>query len=198
MRRAQRDKKFDSDELSNLIARCVLQDQRALETLYSLTAGYLNTVAFRIVDDEDLSNEVLQEAFVQIWCKANSYQPHRANPLTWMASVVRYRAIDKLRHERRHQNQVSEPDGRCVVDTIASSHCVEQEYLRTRHSEQLNACLAKMDSKFTRSLELAYLYGYSREELGTALGANVNTVKSWLRRGSKMIKNALQESTANS
>ncbi|WP_317932243.1 RNA polymerase sigma factor [Halioxenophilus sp. WMMB6] len=68
---------MDNDELMDLLARCTLRDQKALERLYQKTAAYLNGVAYRILGSSDASNDVLQEAFVQIWENAASYQSGR-------------------------------------------------------------------------------------------------------------------------
>ena len=80
---------LDNEELENLLARCVLKDQAALEQLYQKTAAYLNAVAFRVLGSEEESNDVLQEAFLQIWDNAENFQAAKSNPLTWMASIVR-------------------------------------------------------------------------------------------------------------
>ena len=68
------------DELVALIARCALRDQAALKKLFDRLAPYLNAVAFRIVRSEDIANDVLQEAFLQVWQNAAAYRPDLAKP----------------------------------------------------------------------------------------------------------------------
>lgn len=183
---------LDNEELENLLARCALRDQLALEQLYQRTASYLNAVAYRMVGDSDTSNDVLQEAYVQIWDKASDYAPSMANPLTWMTSIVRYRAIDKLRKEKRHQNRPSAEEEDDILATTASGETQEEIHQKSRLSEQVAQCLKGMNEKFSKSVELAYLYGYSRDELAEVLKTNVNTVKSWLRRGAAKLKECLE------
>lgn len=183
---------MDNEELENLLARCALRDQKALEQLYQKTAAYLNRVAFNILGSADESDDVLQEAFIQIWDNAQSYASAKANPVTWMTSIVRYRAIDKLRLENRHQNRPHHEDEANVLMNIPSEQTAEGQYMHFRLNQQLQRCLELMNEKFKRSLELAYLYGYSREELADNLGANINTVKSWLNRGSKSLKQCME------
>ena len=183
---------LDNDELIDLLARCALRDQKALEQLYKKTAAYLNGVALRIVGTPDSSNEVLQEAFVQIWDNAATFAPAKANPLTWMCSIVRYRAIDKLRQEKRHRNR---PPADEEIDILLNTPGGEQQEAaqqRFRLNEYIQQCLEGMNDNFKQSVELAYLHGYSREELAETLGANVNTVKSWLRRGAANLKSCLE------
>ena len=108
-----------NEDLINLIARCSIKDQRAFKQLFEQVGSYLNAVAFRIVKSEALSNEVLQEAFIQIWNNASSYRPDIAKPLTWMTSIVRYRALDILEKEKKHHNAVS-GDMHDVLENIRS------------------------------------------------------------------------------
>src|SRR5688572_11780816 len=89
-------------ELETLLARCALRDTAAIKVLYDHLGGYFNVIAFRLLKSEDLSNDVLQEAFVQIWQNAGTYRADLATPLTWMTSIVRYRALDRLAKEKRH------------------------------------------------------------------------------------------------
>jgi RNA polymerase sigma-70 factor (ECF subfamily) len=183
---------LDNEVLVELLARCALRDQKALEALYQESAAYLNAVAYRIVGSTDISNEVLQESFIQIWNKASSYTPVLGKPSTWMTSIVRYRAIDKLKHEGRHQNRPYAEEENDILLNIPSEHTQEEVYNQFRLNKQLQACLNAMNDKFKKSVELAYLYGYSREELAEALGTNINTVKSWLKRGSARLKDCME------
>lgn len=184
---------MDNDVLVDLIARCALKDQRALEQLYDKTAGYLNAIAYRIVGSTDISNDVLQEAFVQIWDNASSYMPSKASPLTWMGSLVRYRAIDKLKQDQRHNQRPPTDEEEDILNTIASSESPDSNLQRHQMGLQISGCLKEMNDKFRRCVELAYLYGYSREELAEHLDSNINTVKSWLKRGSTKLKECLQQ-----
>lgn len=183
---------MDNEELMNLLARCALRDQKALELLYQKTAAYLNAVAYRIVGSTDSSNDVLQESFVQIWNNAKSYTPAQGNPTTWMTSIVRYRAIDKVRHEGRHQNRPHHEEEAKILLSTVNDDTQEEVYSRYRLNEQLKECLSAMNDKFKQSIELAYLYGYSREELAETLDTNINTVKSWLKRGSAQLKTCME------
>lgn len=184
---------MDNDELSDLLARCSLKDQKALEQLYEKVAPYLNGVAYRILGASDDSNDVLQEAFVQIWNNAANFNPAQANPLTWMSSIVRYRAIDKLRQEQRHVAQRPHQDSEAeILQSIPGAHTQEDIQQQFMLNKQLKKCLDLMNDKFRKSVELAYLYGYSREELAESLDTNVNTIKSWLHRGVAKLKLCLE------
>ncbi len=185
---------IDDSELETLIARCAIRDQKALKTLYDRTAPMLNHIAYQIVKSDEISNEVLQDAFVKIWQNASTYRPHLGKPLTWMCSIVRYRAIDCLRSESRHQQRPdAEEEAQALANTSGKrEHEPEIDTHLTQTRKSIHECLDNLDDKVKQCVELAYLYGYSREELAESLGAKVNTIKSWLYRGSERLRQCLE------
>lgn len=180
---------YQDDELINLIARCALRDQSALKQLFDQVSPYLNAVAWRILKSTDLSNEVLQEAFLQIWNNAGSYRPHLARPLTWMASITRYRALDRLDKEQRGKRNT-----RAIEDEedFPGGDEPEQNLDSSQLRFHLHQCLTTLGDNIKRSIELAYLHGYSREEIAQTLATNTNTVKSWLHRGAERLRLCLE------
>jgi RNA polymerase sigma-70 factor, ECF subfamily len=88
------------DSLAELLSRCARGDEPAFARLYRQTAPTLFSLLLRMVKRRDWAEEILQEAFVNIWHHAGDYQPHQSAPMTWMTSIVRYRALDWLRHRR--------------------------------------------------------------------------------------------------
>jgi len=178
------------DELINLIARCALRDQAALKRLFEQVGPYLNALAWRILKSRELSNEVLQEAFLQIWNNAASYRPHLARPLTWMASIARYRALDRLALETRIKDKfVANNED---MEDLPGGDEPEQTVGASQLRFHLHQCLTTLGDNIKRSIELAYLYGYSREEIAQQFATNTNTVKSWLHRGAERLKLCLE------
>jgi RNA polymerase sigma-70 factor, ECF subfamily len=187
----------NDDELITLIARCALRDQSALKTLFERVGPYLNAVAYRILRSNDMSNDVLQEAFLQIWTNAASYRPHLAKPLTWMASITRYRALDRLDHESRRQEKlVSDADATVLAEELSQFEPDEQlaSYQLRFH---LHECLVTLSGNIRESIELAYLQGYSRDEIAVKFNTNTNTVKSWLHRGAERLRLCLEAKQKN-
>ena len=186
------------DELASLISRCSLRDQAALNILYKKTAPFLNSVAYKILRSEALSNEALQDGFVQIWNNAASYRQDIAKPLTWMCSIVRYRALDKLQSEKKHNKHIDqqytndEDEDIEPLDRIPHKDTPEKDYAEGQSKAFINQCLESLNPSVRQSITLAYLQGYTREELAQTLGINMNTVKSWLRRGSERLKKCLE------
>lgn len=189
------------EELLGLIARCAIRDQLALKLLFDRLGPYLNAVAFRIVRHDEAASEVLQEAFLQIWENAASYRPHLAKPLTWMTSIIRYRALDRLDKEKRLSKRFVVTDQHDIldaVDTQNSQSGPEEEASRQQTSADIQGCLSQLNEKMSQSINLAYIHGYTREELAERFETNVNTIKSWLRRGSERLKQCLEAKIAAS
>lgn len=178
--------------LLKLLARCALRDQKALKQLYDQLGPWLNAVAFRIVKSAELSNDVLQEAFVQIWNNAATYRPDKARPLTWICSIVRYRALDRLEKERKHLDRLVDSDDVHALDNYADSQRPDDLVHADQVNEHLEDCLQNLGDRISTCIKLAYLYGYSREEIAEHYATGVNTVKSWLRRGAEKLKQCLE------
>lgn len=184
-------------ELETLLARCALRDTAALKALYERLGSYLNTIAFRLLKSEDLSNDALQEAFVQIWQKAGSYRPDLARPLTWMASIVRYRALDRLAKEKRHwERERVDDEDTALLDNISGGEEPEQLVHDHKVRGLISGCLEILSERNRLCVELAYLEGYSREELAERFNTNTNTVKSWLHRSAERLKGCLETKLA--
>lgn len=182
----------NDEELVALIARCAIRDQAALKQLFERLGGYLHAVAFRILRSEELSNEVLQDAFVQIWDNASSYRADLARPLTWMTSIVRYRALDQLARERKHSDRRLPNGDRDILDQLVGQDNPEGRAHNSEVQKFLQECLAALSERMRRSVLLAYLEGFSREDIAETFNTNTNTVKSWLHRGAERLRKCLE------
>ena len=99
-----------ADSLANLLARVALQERVAFERLYRDTSASLLGLAFGILGRRDRAEEVLQEAFMNVWYGAAGYNPTIASPMTWLINIVRNKAIDKLRSGRTERAVTGELD----------------------------------------------------------------------------------------
>ena len=181
------------DQLFNLIARCAIRDQKALEQLYREVSPYLNRVAYTILKSEDLSNDVLQEAFIQIWQNADQYRVDKAKPITWMTSIVRYRSLDRLAKEKRYNDRIiTDTEDDNTIEKLASNDRPEQSVMHSQDMDILEKCMDTLNDRTKESIQLAYLQGYSREDIAATYNISTNTVKSWLRRGAERLKLCLE------
>lgn len=175
-----------NESLSRLLVQCQLGDKHAFAQLYQQVAGRLNGIAYRITGNVDSANDVLQEAFIQIWKNRNQYQADKSSAFTWLVAIVRYRAYDRLRYDkRRHQQDTVEFDENNVfefqLDEI--TYFTQQLEVSTHTNQALTFCLSQLEQKQSQSILMAYIYGYSRKDISRYLDTPINTIKSWIRRG---------------
>jgi RNA polymerase sigma-70 factor, ECF subfamily len=176
-------------ELEQLLGRCAAQDPKALEQLYRRVAGVLLAVVMRILRQQDLAEDALQDVFVRIWLQSRQYDQIRGRPLAWMISIARYRAIDLMRAQRRAVPIVEEdlPPQLIASDAVPDS---SGESLRTQSA--LQRCLEILSAPQQRCLILAYQEGLSHEAVASSLGQPLGTVKSWIRRGLQSLRRCLE------
>jgi len=176
--------------LEELLAATARGDRRAFRQVYQLSGRWLFGIALRTVGRRELAEEVVQEAFVSIWRKAGQYRPERGEPLAWMTRIVRNRAIDRLRAERRTPREAAS------LDEIPEAWLADgaAEAAVAGHDERaLHGCLGKLKNDQRKSIVLAYYYGLTHEELAARLDAPLGTVKSWVRRGLLQLKDCLEQ-----
>jgi RNA polymerase sigma-70 factor (ECF subfamily) len=174
-------------ELVWLIGRVAAGDRAAFDDLYTATRAKLYGVILRILRRSDLAEEAMQDTYLRIWQAAGTYDPRKASPITWMATIARNRALDLARRRR----EVSLEDAPDAFEAAIE----EQDPLAAREfSEELRrvlACLGQLDKERQRLILLAYYDGWSREKLAEQFDAPVATVKTWLRRGLMTIRECL-------
>jgi RNA polymerase sigma-70 factor (ECF subfamily) len=173
----------DGLTLQVLLAGCARRDRDAFARLYRSTSRKLFGLALRIVGREAVAEEVLQEAYVQIWRDAERFDPAYGEAMTWMAGIVRHRAIDAVRRRRPEVSASGDDDARIPEPSEWPQHV---DALALRH------CLEELGPEQQRSITLAYYAGMTHVELSRALAAPVGTVKSWIRRGLVQLKGCLE------
>jgi RNA polymerase sigma-70 factor (ECF subfamily) len=173
------------DQLLTALSATARGDQTAFAALYRLAAPTLLGVALRVLGRRDAAEDVLQEAFLAIWDKAGLYQAERGAPLTWMAMVVRHRAIDRVRQERRRGEEgfASAEDAGDVPSSAEPADGATRDVL---------GCLNRLAAEPRRAIWLALQHGYTHEEVARRMDRPLGTVKSWIRRGMMDLKDCLE------
>jgi RNA polymerase sigma-70 factor (ECF subfamily) len=126
---------------------------------------------------------------VNIWRHAADYQAERGAPLTWMAAIVRHRALDILRRERRGS---AHEDLSAVENMPDSAPDPMMQTLLSAEARAIRNCLGALEERPQQCIILAFFHGYTHEELAARLGVPVGTVKSWIRRGLQRVKRCLE------
>lgn len=176
-----------TDFISDLIARTAQGDRAAFRALYDATAAKLFGVVIRILQRRDLAEDILQDVYVRIWDRAADFDPERASPITWLASIARNRAIDEVRRAAPVRL-----DDAPEIETFADPGRLPSEHLEVSDElARLQRCLDGLEPERRDMVSLAYLDGLSREALAQRFGKPVATVKTWLHRSLKQLRECL-------
>ena len=170
-----------SRELAQLLARAGLGDRAAFATLYERTSAHLFAVVLRINRDRAQAEDILQEVYVNVWRSAQSFDAAQSQPLTWLTSVARNRAIDSLRRaQSQPQIQAAPTSG---GDELLS---------RASEARALTHCMEGLSAPQRQSVALAFFDGLSHAEVADQLQQPLGTVKSWVRRALMALKGCLE------
>ena len=181
-----------SDELAALLGRVALQDRSAFAEVYRRTSSHLLGVAFAVLHREDRAEDVLQEAFMNVWYAAAHYNPGIAAPMTWLINIVRNKAIDRLRSGRSEREATVELDD--SVHEIADDDALQPQRLLDDGlvRAHVETCMAGLGAAQRQAIALAYYRGLVHTEIAEALNAPLGTVKAWVRRGLDRLRDCLQ------
>jgi len=175
------------------IAGCAAGDRRALSRLYEAEGGRLLGVVRRIVRDTAMAEDIVHDAFVNIWSRASSFDPARASAArAWIFSIARHLALNALRDGAREIG-VDEPTAE-VLDAEASLRAWKDQ---SDHFEwqalagRLPHCLGHLEPVRRNCLLHAYVEGLSHSEIATRLGAPLGTVKAWIKRSLAALRECL-------
>ena len=191
-----------SHELSQLLQRASLGDRSAFRRLYELTCGHLLAVVLRIQRDRALAEDLLQDVYVKVWHAAGSFDAAQSQPLTWMTSIARHRAIDSLRRAQAQPRTVSgsrddDDDGPDFAETRPHEGPGPVELLdRASDARQLAQCMEGLSAQQRQSVALAFYDGLSHAEVAEHLHQPLGTVKSWVRRALMTLKGCLERAVA--
>ncbi|HEX4233522.1 MAG TPA: sigma-70 family RNA polymerase sigma factor [Caldimonas sp.] len=188
-----------SHDLSRLLARAGVGDRAAFATLYERTSPHLFAVVLRINRDRGQAEEILQEVYVSVWRAASSFDAAQSQPLTWLTSIARNRAIDSLRRiqAQPQMRAITSADGGNseddVYDTVAADAPGPLDLLsRAVEARALAACIEQLSATQRQSVALAFFQGLSHAEVATQMRQPLGTIKSWLRRSLAALKSCLQ------
>jgi RNA polymerase sigma-70 factor (ECF subfamily) len=186
-----------SRELSQLLSRTGLGDRAAFGELYERTSGHLFAVVLRIQRDRSLAEDLLQDIYVSIWKAAGSFDAAQSQPLTWLTSIARNRAIDSLRRAQTQPQLVSataDDDDEADSTEAAADEAPGPMDLLAQASEarQLTHCMEGLTAQQRQSVALAFFDGLSHAEVAEHLCQPLGTVKSWVRRALMSLKTCLE------
>ncbi len=174
----------DHGSLEALLKAAAAGESGAFRALYEATAPKLFGVVLRIVRNRPVAEEVLQETYIKIWRNAERFTPEAGEPMAWLTTIARNRAIDRIRSEKIER---AEPTDDAVMQRLAAPASGD-----ATAKEALRRCLDELEEDARNCVILAYCSGYSREELGERFNRPVGTIKTLLYRSIRLLRACLE------
>ena len=175
-----------SDEA--VVALIARSDEQALAELYDRFGRVAYGLARRILRDESLAEDAVQDAFLTAWRRADTFMPERAKASTWLLTLVHRRAVDLVRREERRRAEPIDD----TAEAPAAGTAEEVVWLRFER-ERVQAALRQLPDQQREALELAYYGGFTQSELAERLGQPIGTIKSRMFSGLGRLRDLLAE-----
>jgi RNA polymerase sigma-70 factor, ECF subfamily len=182
---APRDLAHLSDEA--VVALVARSEDTALAELYDRYGRIAYGLALRVVRDDALAQDAVQEAFLAVWRTAGRFMPERAKASTWILTLVHRRAVDVVRREERRRAESLE-----LAPEQATAAADDDAWLRLRR-ERVQSALKQLPDQQREALELAYYGGFTQSELAERLGQPLGTIKSRMFGGLARLRELLGE-----
>jgi RNA polymerase sigma-70 factor (ECF subfamily) len=165
-------------DLKHALRGCARGDRTALRAIYDSEAPRMIGVAMRLLRRRALAEEAVHDTFLQVWKKADSFDPARGEARSWIYAILRNRALNILRGETRTDLVDDfEPMG-----LVSEEENAEAVMMRLSDTGSLKRCLEGLEPARRQAITLAYIHGLSHGELAGRLGVPLGTIKSWIRR----------------
>ncbi len=177
------------ERLSQALHRVAAGDRAALSEVYSATSAKLFGVCLRILPDRGEAEDVLQEAYLTIWRNAGRFDPSRASPITWLVTLTRNRALDRLRGRKALPLEALDLAGEVADPAEGADQLLEQ----SQDSARLGTCLGRLDRQDNVLIRAAFLQGSSYSELAARSATPLGTVKSRIRRALLKLRECLSQ-----
>ena len=174
------------DDLVRAVSR---GDESALAALYDRYRLILFGLILRILHDRQEAEDVLQEAFLQVWRRANDFDPARGRAFTWLVTIARSRALDRLRMLSSRSRFV-DADEQAGTDEFIDT---AQELVKSEQGEIVRQALSELPREQQRTLLLAYFEGLTQTEIAERLGDPLGTVKTRMRSGLIKLRELLRD-----
>ena len=164
-------------EDADLILALGRREGDALEKLYDRYSGLCLALAYRMLGDRQTAEDVVQEAFLNVWRSASAYDPKRSGARSWLVSIVRNRCIDKLRSNAVRPRLAGEEE----IAERPGGHDVWKEVSQSLSREEVTRALAQLPQEQRETIELAYFGGLTQVEIAERMGIPLGTVKGRVR-----------------
>jgi RNA polymerase sigma-70 factor, ECF subfamily len=174
--------------LTDALLRTGKGDRSAFEAVYKATSAKLFGVCLRIFSDRNEAEEALQDAYITIWNRAASFEAGRASPISWLVTVTRNRAIDRLRAKGK-AGLASLDEATDVADLTPSA---EAQLVALGDDKLLYGCIEGLDRRDAHFIKSAFIGGATYADLATREGEPLGTIKSRIRRALMKLRTCME------
>ena len=175
----------------DLLRRIGDGDRSAFSLFYDQYSGLLFSIAVKILNDVSEAEDVMQEVFLQIWDKAAGYNPLLGKPASWAVTLVRNKAIDRIRASQRRSKLVEQATVEAASGPENSSTANECLHGK-ENAELIRNVVAGLPADQRRAIEMAFFSGLTQNEISEKLQEPLGTVKARIRRGMLKLRDQLE------
>jgi len=178
---------------AELVARLSRGDSNALEQLYDRFGRPAYSLARRILADEGLAEDVVQEVFIALWRQPEKYDPSRGAFSSWLLAMTHHKAVDAVRREealRRRRSRAADED-ESLLGTAAAGADIDDQVISRIQGDGVRQALLDLPEVQRQALTLAYFGGYTQREVAALTGAPLGTVKTRMLAGMRRLKDVL-------
>lgn len=178
----------EREELIRLLTQTGRGDRKAFAELYARTSSGLFGICLRMLRERAEAEEVLQEAYTSVWRRAAGFDPARASAITWLVTLTRNKAIDRLRQHR--DERLDDPAVLAEIEDEHPSPAAAAE--ASQEYQRLERCLNTLEPRQRQSVREAFFTGATYKELAARMEVPPGTMKSWIRRSLNQLRTCLE------
>ncbi|MDR7102878.1 sigma-70 family RNA polymerase sigma factor [Croceicoccus sp. BE223] len=191
MRTVERSSDSDSRAaLATALGDVAAGDRAALRTIFNATSPKLLGICLRVLKDREEAEDALQDVFVSVWQRASSFDPAKASAITWLATIARNRSIDRLRSRKQQRFSAPLEDGLEIPDDAPDAFTLAAD---GQGRQQLKGCIAELENRAQSMIRAAFFDGLAYSQLAERAGVPLGTLKGWMRRGLRQLRECLQK-----
>jgi RNA polymerase sigma-70 factor (ECF subfamily) len=175
----------------DLLRRIGDGDRSAFSEFYDLYSNLLFSIAVKVLNDQKEAEDVLQEVFVQIWDKAGTFDPGLGKPSSWAITLVRNKAIDRIRAAQRRSRLMEEATSHAAIAECDAPAANESVHGREK-AALVRSAMAGLPAEQRHAIEMAFFSGLTQIEISDNLREPLGTIKARIRRGMLKLRDKLE------
>lgn len=181
---------------AELVRQMTSGDVNAFTNFYDRFAPGLFSMIYAILRDQTESEDVLQEAFVQMWKRTPTYDATRSSLFTWAVMIARHKAIDRLRSRQRHSRLAEAVANEPEEVSTAPTERADNLLVRSDEREKVRSALSQLGAAQREAIDLAFFGGLTQTQISEKLGTPLGTVKARIRRGLIALRDVLGKASS--